>query len=872
MPKGEPNLNGNRMDPKPFRCLYDPELSQSKSQGTKAIFSKPKTHQRSDDPRRGRTKAFGKRAPPLTALPLPLFALSEVLPPSRRCVLTGVGPLISRSNLRDAVSQFGLIKDCQIVISQTTGASLGIAWVVFEKGHLKAAKKLVESSQQSLVGLGSEIKVQFDAEGTLLESAKKSAEKAAHSLFSASSGDTSRRIEPNEGKIVESKDLKLVELRSLTPTQVTEWYGKFVGIDPNYVLIRDIFLPVKRFSAEDVGRAFKGFRVSHIAVNRSGFYICFTNARDALECYSKMHRFVLFGFQIKLMATIEGKRFRHDEVMHLCHKQAEEDAVKRRTTVSSISKTLRPGQLPYSHAVNEAAEKIMSELSPILKKALWSNVLSPFVTQIIEKELEREEFKVDENELSSEAINEESDSNSQMGESKESTPALTNNDLQLRTSQSVGLGARRGGFVGMTARAVPKYGIVGPWSHIAGMKIRKRESEAPIMGAPRNKQRKPLQITASAPKSYFRAPIEQPTDSASLKTMDSPEEANGLSSSENSDTQMEVEDEEKEDEDEEEDEQEEVTEEETDEELRGMAIDDDSDSSNYTNFDEPEYAKVQKLVRSKDDMRTLCKLLSTVPVPPIKEEELVKIYENDYAPKLRLNTCNWPPPLQTEAFRLSPYRDRGDDERREYLPNLGPGIPNEIVQSYKERPLYEEFEEVEQEESRTSTRALNVSRSAFGLNSDLFADDNLSKNAKDTRLARSAIHDWGLYANEFIPANDFVIEYVGDILRDEYAEIRERHYALEGIDSTYLFRLDNGTVIDATKRGNGARFINHSCDPNCVAQVFDYEGFKRVVLFSLRDIELDEELTFDYNFVKSQDEDGKVRCACGSATCRGWLM
>lgn len=866
------------MDPKPFRCVYDPELSQSKSQGGKAIYSKLKTHQRSDDPRRGRTKASGKRALPVVALPLPLFASQDVPPLSRRCLLTGVGPLVSQTNLRDAISQFGLIKDCQIVISQTTGASLGIAWVVFETGQAEAARKLVRSSQQGQLGLeffGKEIKVEFDAEGTLLESAKQTAERAAQSLFSVSTENSVRRIGSNDENVVESSDMRAVELRSLTPLQVTEWYERFVGINPTYLLIRDIFLPVKRFSVEDVSHAFRGFRISHIAVNRSGFYLCFASVRDALECYSKMHKVVLFGSQIKLMATIEGQRLKHDELRRLFHKQAEDDLVRRQNSSSSssnINKTLRPGQLPNLHAVDEAAERVMSELSPLLKKALWSNVLSQFVTQIIQKELENRESRTDENEQFSEAINEESDSVSQMGDSKESTPASLSYDLQQRSAQFVGFGARRGGLMGMTARAVPKYGIDGPWSHIAGMKIRKRVSETPTVGAPRSKQRKPLQATASAPNSYVRAPIRQAIASAPLEATKSLENANGSSSSEHVDSRMESEDEEGAAEVGDVEEEVDAEEEETDDEMRGMAIDEASQSSVSDSEDEPRYLKVQKLVKSNSDLRTLCKLLGSVSIAQIAEEDLFETYSNDFAPRLRVDPCNWPPPLQTLAFRLCPYRDRSDDERREYLPNLGPGIPNEIVQSYKERPLYEGFEELEQEESRTSTRALNVSRSAFGLNSDLFADDNLSKNAKDTRLARSAIHDWGLYANESIPANDFVIEYVGEVLRDEYAEIRERHYALEGIDSTYLFRLDNGTVIDATKRGNGARFINHSCDPNCIAQVFDHEGFKRVVLFSLREIELDEELTFDYNFVKAQDEDGKVRCACGSANCRGWLM
>lgn len=57
-----------------------------------------------------------------------------------------------------------------------------------------------------------------------------------------------------------------------------------------------------------------------------------------------------------------------------------------------------------------------------------------------------------------------------------------------------------------------------------------------------------------------------------------------------------------------------------------------------------------------------------------------------------------------------------------------------------------------------------------------------------------------------------VIEYVGDIIRQVIADTRERHYEDRGIGSSYMFRLDEDTIIDATIKGNFARFINHCCE------------------------------------------------------------
>jgi SET domain-containing protein len=57
-----------------------------------------------------------------------------------------------------------------------------------------------------------------------------------------------------------------------------------------------------------------------------------------------------------------------------------------------------------------------------------------------------------------------------------------------------------------------------------------------------------------------------------------------------------------------------------------------------------------------------------------------------------------------------------------------------------------------------------------------------------------------------------VIEYVGETIRQTVGDLREKHYEIEGINSNYMFRVDSDTIVDATKCGNLARFINHSCD------------------------------------------------------------
>ncbi|KAF8409833.1 hypothetical protein HHK36_002351 [Tetracentron sinense] len=144
---------------------------------------------------------------------------------------------------------------------------------------------------------------------------------------------------------------------------------------------------------------------------------------------------------------------------------------------------------------------------------------------------------------------------------------------------------------------------------------------------------------------------------------------------------------------------------------------------------------------------------------------------------------------------------------------------------------------------------------------DLLKATQLKARKKRLRFQRSKIHDWGLVALESIEAEDFVIEYVGELIRPRISDIRERHYEKMGIGSSYLFRLDDGYVVDATKRGGIARFINHSCEPNCYTKVISVEGQKKIFIYAKRQIAAGEEITYNYKFPL---EEKKIPCNCGS--------
>ncbi|XP_031133639.1 histone-lysine N-methyltransferase SETD1B-A isoform X4 [Sander lucioperca] len=158
--------------------------------------------------------------------------------------------------------------------------------------------------------------------------------------------------------------------------------------------------------------------------------------------------------------------------------------------------------------------------------------------------------------------------------------------------------------------------------------------------------------------------------------------------------------------------------------------------------------------------------------------------------------------------------------------------------------------------------------SSFACDSDLLKFNQLKFRKKKIRFCRSHIHDWGLFALEPIAADEMVIEYVGQNIRQVIADMREKRYEEEGIGSSYMFRVDHDTIIDATKCGNFARFINHSCNPNCYAKVITVESQKKIVIYSRQSINVNEEITYDYKF---PIEDEKIPCLCGAENCRGTL-
>ncbi|HZF16628.1 MAG TPA: SET domain-containing protein-lysine N-methyltransferase [Steroidobacteraceae bacterium] len=135
----------------------------------------------------------------------------------------------------------------------------------------------------------------------------------------------------------------------------------------------------------------------------------------------------------------------------------------------------------------------------------------------------------------------------------------------------------------------------------------------------------------------------------------------------------------------------------------------------------------------------------------------------------------------------------------------------------------------------------------------------------------SAIHGRGVFALRRIEKGARVIEYVGERISHEEADRRYEDRP-ESDNHTFLFIVDKRTVIDAGVGGNEARYINHACDPNCETVIEQ----RRIFIEALRDIEPGEELNYDYQIQREDDDPPNVdeiwACRCGTRACRGTML
>ena len=149
---------------------------------------------------------------------------------------------------------------------------------------------------------------------------------------------------------------------------------------------------------------------------------------------------------------------------------------------------------------------------------------------------------------------------------------------------------------------------------------------------------------------------------------------------------------------------------------------------------------------------------------------------------------------------------------------------------------------------------------------------------KKIQARKSTIHGNGVFALAALAKGERVIEYKGlrrthdEVDADDTGDVESGH--------TFLFTLNDDYVIDANYKGNDARWINHSCEPNCEAVIAEAEGDDRtadkVFIEAIRDIKPGEELTYNYGITLAERHTPRLKkiweCRCGSRKCTGTML
>lgn len=139
-------------------------------------------------------------------------------------------------------------------------------------------------------------------------------------------------------------------------------------------------------------------------------------------------------------------------------------------------------------------------------------------------------------------------------------------------------------------------------------------------------------------------------------------------------------------------------------------------------------------------------------------------------------------------------------------------------------------------------------------------------------LRPSSIQGLGAFATRRIRKGTRIVEYTGERISQEEADARYDDASM-GRHHTFLFNVDEHTVVDGAHGGNESRFINHSCAPNCQAFI---EEDDRIFIYALRDISPGEELVYDYGYERTEDMDEEDErlyvCRCGAPRCRGTIL
>ena len=141
------------------------------------------------------------------------------------------------------------------------------------------------------------------------------------------------------------------------------------------------------------------------------------------------------------------------------------------------------------------------------------------------------------------------------------------------------------------------------------------------------------------------------------------------------------------------------------------------------------------------------------------------------------------------------------------------------------------------------------------------------------KLKKSKIHGKGIFATQYIKKNTKIIQYIGKKVTRAEGNLRsekrlKKFLNSEEDGSVYIFELNSKFDIDGSYLYNKARYINHSCNPNCEVDIKNDE----IWISSIKNIKKGDELSYDYGFEFDEDDFMDHKCKCGSKKCIGFVI
>ena len=141
------------------------------------------------------------------------------------------------------------------------------------------------------------------------------------------------------------------------------------------------------------------------------------------------------------------------------------------------------------------------------------------------------------------------------------------------------------------------------------------------------------------------------------------------------------------------------------------------------------------------------------------------------------------------------------------------------------------------------------------------------------KVKKSKIHGLGVFSTQNIKKNTKIIQYIGKKVTRAEGNIRsekrlKKFLNSEEDGSVYIFELNSKFDIDGSPLYNKARYINHSCNPNCEVDIYKNE----IWISSIKNIKKGEELSYDYGFEFDEDDFMDHKCKCGSKNCIGFVI